>query len=111
LSGKRTYTPSGAGGTFRADQLQAEYHGDPTQRLALSAARRCVRYQSQSGTDSGSNHDYVNGFAGLKWAAMRTWYVRGGIEYLRRKIAPPTGTANNGMVYFAFGYEGWGRPH
>jgi hypothetical protein len=111
LSTGRTYTPSGAGGTFRADQLQAEYHRDLTQRLALSAGGRFVRYQSESGTDRGNNYDYVNAFAGLKWAATRTWYVSGGIEYLRRKIVPPIGTANNGMVYVAFGYQGLGRPH
>jgi hypothetical protein len=56
LSAGRTTTPSGAGGTFRADQLQAEYHRDLRQRLALSAAGRFVRYQSQSGTDSGNNY-------------------------------------------------------
>jgi hypothetical protein len=110
LSAGRTFTPSGAGGTFRADQFQIEYGRDLTQRLAFSTAGRYIHYAALLGVYGGSDYDYVNVTAGLKWRITRTWYLTGGVEYMREKFAAPVGAATNGMLYAAVGYEGLGRP-
>jgi hypothetical protein len=111
LSAGRTFTPSGAGGSFRADQLQVQYGRDLSPRLSLDAAARFIRYVSLSGVSKGSNYDYVTSIAGLKWKATPTWFVTGGLEFMREKFEPPAGSANNGMVYVAVGYEGLGRQY
>jgi hypothetical protein len=111
LSAGRTFTPSGSGGTFQADQLQAQYNRDFSPRLSLEAAGRAIRYTSLSSIYASSRYDYVNIEAMLRWMVARTWYVKGGAEYYHEKFAGSVGPANNGMLYAGFGYEGLGRQY
>lgn len=111
FSAGRTFTPSGSGGIFRADQLQVEYSRDLSQRLAFTTAGRYIRYDSQSSAYNSSSYDYLTAVAGLKWKMTRTWYLVGNVEYLREKFEAPVRTASNGMLYAGVGYEGLGRPY
>jgi hypothetical protein len=110
LSAGRTFTPSGGGGIFRADQLQVQYDRDLTQRLAFTGAARVINDTSVSGAYTGSNYDYVNVTTRLKWKLTPTWYVAGGAEYLRAHFEPPVGAASNVMLYASVGYLGLGKP-
>jgi hypothetical protein len=110
LSVGRTFTPSGAGGTFRADQFQVEYRRDLTARLAVKVAGRTIRATSVSGAYSGSDYNYVNAEAGLKWKVTRTWHLGGGVQYVREAFATPVGAAIDRMLYAGVGYQGLGRP-
>jgi hypothetical protein len=111
LSVGRTYTPSGAGGTFRADQGQVEYTRDLTQRLAFTAAGRVMNETSVSRVYLDGNYNYVNFEARLKWKLTPTWYVAGGLGYLRAHYQPPVGSADNGSISISVGYLGLGRPY
>jgi hypothetical protein len=111
LSVGRTFTPSGAGGTFRDDQLQAQFSRDLTQRLSFTAAGRFINATSVSGIYAADNYNYVNATAGLKWMLTRTWHVGGGVEYYHEHFVPPVGSANNAMVYASVGYQGLGKPY
>jgi roadblock/LC7 domain-containing protein len=111
LSAGRTFTPSGAGGTFRDDQLQLQYSRDLTQRLAFTAAGHFISAVSVAGIYSNQNYNYVNATAELKWMITRTWHVGGGLEYIRDHFVPPVGSAANGVIYAFVGYQGLGRPY
>ena len=106
----RTFTPSGAGGTFRADQLQIEYMRDLTQRLALTAAARVINETSLSRAYLNGDYNYVNFETRLKWKLTPVWYVAGGVQYLHEHFEPPVGAAANAMLYASFGYLGLGKP-
>jgi hypothetical protein len=109
LSLGRTYTPSGAGGTFAADQLQVNYQRDLSPRLQFQGAARYVNETSVSVVFRSADYSYVNATASLKWKLTPTWYVTGGVEYLYEHFVSAFGNASNGMVYVAFGYQGLGR--
>jgi hypothetical protein len=105
----RTFTPSGAGGIYRADQFQVEYDRNLSARFVTAFAVRYIKDVALSVVDRGADYDYLNATAELKWMATRTFYVLGGAGYLREHYFAGNTTANNGMVYAAFGYRGLGR--
>jgi len=111
LSAGRTYTPSGAGGTFRDDQLQVQYNRDLTQRLAFTVAGHFINAVSVAGAFSDYNYNYVNAEAQFKWMITRTWHVACGVEYMREHFEPPVGSAANGLIYASVGYQGLGKPY
>jgi len=111
LSVGRTYTPSGSGGTFRADQGQIEYSRDLTQRLTVGAAARVINETSVSQVYLNGNYNYVNFETRIKWKLTPTWYVTGGLQYLRAHYQPPVGSAANNSVYISVGYLGLGKPY
>jgi hypothetical protein len=109
LSIGRTYTPSGAGGTFAADQLQAEYQRDLAPRLQFEGAVRYVNETSVSVVFRNADYSYVNATANLKWKMTPTWYLTGGVEYLYERFVSSVGNASNATVFVAVGYQGLGR--
>jgi hypothetical protein len=111
LSVGRTFTPSGSGGAFRADQLQIQYDRDLTPRLALLAAARVISTTALASVYSSQNYNYVNANAGLKWKMTPTWYIGGGVGYLYEHFEAPVGYADNVTVYISFGYRGLGKPY
>jgi len=106
----RSFTPSGAGGKYRADQFQVDYSYDLTPRLTAACAARIARYVEIASARNTGNYDYVNATAGLKWSMTRTWYVGGGIAYVRESfLAQNTAAADNSEAYLSIGYRGLGR--
>jgi hypothetical protein len=116
----RTLTPSGSGGEYYADQIQVEYDRKLSQRLSLVSAARFIRYTasiSEQGTDA--PYKYIDATVALKWLVTRTWYVNGGVEFVRVDYGNVAGVdiqglvvngaANNGRLYVGFGYEGLGK--
>jgi hypothetical protein len=110
LSAGRSFTPSGSGGMFRADQVQVEYNRDLSQRMDFTAAARVINARSVGTTFASSDYNYVNIVTRLQWKITRTWYIAGGAEYVRTHNEPPIGTAKNGFVYVSVGYKGLGKP-
>jgi hypothetical protein len=109
LSIGRTFTPSGAGGKYAADQAQIEYQRDLSPRLSTSVAARYIDYIALSTVDAGSEYHYVNSNASLKWKLTPTWYLSGGAQFQWVKTANPSASADNGVLYIAFGYQGLTR--
>jgi hypothetical protein len=109
LSAGRTFTPNGAGGTFNCDQFQIEYHRDLTQRMTLVVAAHYIQNIAQSTVYAGSDYDYVTSTVDLKWQLTRTWYIRGGLEYLDENFSGPHTSTDNLTATISFGYEGLGK--
>lgn len=110
LSIGRTITPSGAGGTFRADQVQVEYRRDLSPRTEFMLATRYIKYATLASGSTAGDYDYLNARMGLKRMVTRTWYLSGSLEYLREKFkGTDGGTANNGRAFVSIGYEGLQR--
>jgi hypothetical protein len=105
----RTYTPSGFGGLYRADQIQVEYNRALSPRMSTDYAARYIRYSTIATQSNNSDYNYVTATAGLRWLASRTWYVSGGLEYFRVDNRTVTVSGNNTMIYASFGYRGLGR--
>jgi hypothetical protein len=105
----RTFTPSGAGGTYRSDQFQAEYKRNLTPRLAFDGAARYIKNVAVANQFESGNYNYVTATADLSWFVTRTWYVGGGLQYLQIR-SPVQGTsAHNSMAHISFGYRGLPR--
>jgi hypothetical protein len=109
LLAQRTFTPSGAGGIYRADQFQVEYDRSLSARFVTTFAVRYIKDVALSAEDLGADYNYLNATAALKWMATRTFYVLGGAGYLREHYFVGNSTASDGMIYAAFGYQGLGR--
>jgi hypothetical protein len=109
LSTGRTYTPSGAGGKYQADQFQIEYDRKLSERFTSTYATRYIRSIALASQFQGADYKYLEAVAGFKWLAARTWYVSGGLQYQWLKYGSVNGSAGNGMVYVGFGYEGLGK--
>ena len=106
----RTFTPSGAGGIYRADQFQVEYDRNLSARFVTTYAVRYIKDVALSAQNLGADYDYLYATAALKWMATRTFYVLGGGGYTREHYSAAGNiAASNGMVYAAFGYQGLGR--
>jgi hypothetical protein len=107
----RTFTPSGAGGSYTSDQLQIEYKRQLKARLLFDGAAHYIRNVALSSQYEDGNYDYLVVTADLRWMLTRTWYVAGGLQYLEEK-SPVAGTsANNSMAHVSFGYEGLNRQY
>jgi hypothetical protein len=105
----RTFTPSGNGGNFAANQVQIEYQRDLGPRTHFLAAARYLDETSVSPVFSSSDYSAVNATASLKWSLTPTWYLTGGLEYVREHFSSSFGNGANGMVYVAVGYQGLGK--
>jgi hypothetical protein len=106
----QTFTPSGAGGIYKADQFQIEYDRNLSARFVTTYAVHYIKNVSVSEQYANSDYDYLTATASLKWMMTRTFYVVGGAAYTREREAVGTGPAADGMLYAAFGYQGLGRP-
>lgn len=103
----RTVTPSGSGGMYYANQAQMEYDRDLSRRLSLISAVRFLREDSLAlATAANSSRDYLQGLLQLRWQITRTWFIRGGYQYIWQKYeVNPSGAANHNLS-LSFGYEG-----
>jgi hypothetical protein len=108
LSAGRTFTPSGAGGKYRADQAQLEYDRKASARLSTTFAIRYIRSDPLAQFQGGA-YKYLETVAGLKWLATRTWYFTGGVKYQWLHYGAATDAAHNNMAYVGIGYEGLGK--
>jgi hypothetical protein len=109
LSAGRTLSPSGAGGTYRTDQVQLEYDRNLTERVTSYYAVRYIKAAALSPESQSANYRYGDGEVGFKWMVTRTWYLGGGAQFLWVGYDAANSSANNGMVYVSFGYLGLGR--
>ena len=109
LSAGRTFTPSGAGGKYQADQFQIEYDRKLSARFSSVYAARYIRSRALVSQLQSGDYKYLETVAGFKWLAARTWYVSGGLQYQWLKYGSVNGSAGNGMAYVGFGYEGLGK--
>jgi hypothetical protein len=105
----RTLTPSGAGGIYNADQIQIEYSRKLTERFSFGTADRVIRYTSTSGQTHVADYDYIDATADLKWLATRTFYVTGGLAFVRENYRSTGIAANDTQIHLTFGYEALGR--
>jgi hypothetical protein len=105
----QTFTPSGAGGTYRSDQFQAEFKRTLTPRTSFVGAARYIHNVAVSSIYASGNYDYVIGTADLKWMASPTLYFAGGFQYLETRSFGTT--PNNKMLHVLFGYEALGRRY
>ena len=71
---------------------------------------RLARYVQLDTNSVGSNYTYINATAALKWYMTPTWYVSGGVAYVRERFAlEATGSADNSEAFVSVGYKGLGR--
>jgi len=107
----RTFTPSGAGGTFASDQFQAEYKRNFTPRMSLDVAAHYIQDVALSDLYDAGNYDYLIATADLKWMLTRTWFVAGGVQYVKERYPESATSAASSMAHVLFGYEGLGRQY
>jgi hypothetical protein len=108
LSAGRTFSPNGAGGVYRTNQLQVEYDRKLSDRLSTSYAARYIDAGALAGLGLG-DYKYGEGVASLKWLVTRTWYLGGGAEFVWVRYGANSSSADNAMAYVSFGYLGLGR--
>lgn len=105
----RSFSPSGFGGTSRADQVQVELRRSLSERTEFSTAVRYIDYSSLA-TVAAGDYSYLRAGMNLRWRVSPTWYVAGGVGYWREEYDGSLGgAANNTQVSFSFGYEGLQR--
>jgi hypothetical protein len=107
LSAGRTFSPNGAGGIYRTDQLQAEFDHRLSDRISTSYAARYIDARALVGAGA-DNYKYGEAIAGIKWLLTRTWYLSGGAQFQWVRYGLSSSSGKNAMAYVSVGYQGLG---
>ncbi len=107
----RVITPSSGGTLYVAEQAQAEYDRDLTERLTFTGALLYVHSVSLAGVGAGFDTNYHRADISLKWMLSSRWFLQGGYGYVWDKYSPYASGALDNLAYVRFGYQGLPRQY